>query len=140
MPIGQLYVFGKMSIRVFAHFLIGLLAGLLLLDCISCLYISKLSPTAHWIVLASAHQYLPALIRGRQMGKLTCQRLSPLTLKLGGVVGFPEMESNSLGFRLVVTFSDQQNTERDIQGCSCPRLGRWAASTSSLLEASHHHG
>ena len=29
---------------------------------------------------------------------------------------------------------------RDIQGRSCPRLGRWAATTSSLLEASHHHG
>lgn len=35
----------------------------------------------------------PALIRGQADGKLTCQRLSPLTLKLGGVVGFPEMES-----------------------------------------------
>lgn len=35
----------------------------------------------------------PALIRGQADGKLTCQRLSPLTLKLGGVVEFPEMES-----------------------------------------------
>ena len=34
----------------------------------------------------------PALIKGQADSKLTNQRLSPLTLKLGGVVEFPEME------------------------------------------------
>ena len=66
----------------------------------------------------------PALIKGQADSKLTNQRLSPLTLKLGGVVEFPEMEPVPLDLDWPGNFLwPIEHRGRGIQGRSCPDLG-----------------